>query len=153
MKRYGPLHSSAHGLLIGDPGRRHLLLAPERLAYRDRTTVVQEWDWDGVDGVALDVPTSRFRFPGAVAGFFTAAVVAFVGDNPGIDPDDGVAVIRMDGSEVRLAVGRHHVGGYWARSVRATQRLLDRLCEDSESRGLLKSPDGLLKAVMKAARV
>ena len=112
MKRYGPLHALDEGLAIGDPGRNHLLLTPTGIAHRDGDEVTRALDWDVVETVSIDVPTSRFRFPGAVAGLVSALIVALIQENPGLGPEGGTAVIRSRGVDATLPLGRHHAGGY-----------------------------------------
>lgn len=152
MTRYGILHARPEGLLIGDPGREHLLLTPQALIARDHRTVTDEIAWERISAVRLDVPTSRFRFTGAAVGVASAVLAFFISGDPGMDPEDGRAHVTTPEGEIRLWVGRHHVGGYWVRNIEASQRLIDRLIDEPYSRALLWQPDALLEAVRKAAR-
>ncbi|ALJ21066.1 hypothetical protein [Microbacterium sp. No. 7] len=151
-RRLGVLHRADDGLVIGDPGRRHLLLTTETLVYREHTTVVGQYAWDELDVILIEVPTSRFRFSGVVAGLITAIAVALIMESPDIGPDDGTVSITSEGSSARLPLSRHHAGGYWERGVVVTQRLVDRLVTDPASRELLHRPDDLLRSLITAAR-
>lgn len=152
MKRFGPLHALDDGLAVGDPGRNHLLLTPAGIAHRDGDEVTHALGWDAVESVSIDVPTSRFRFPGAVSGLLSAIIVALIQENPGLGPEDGVTVIRSRGVDTTLPLGRHHAGGYWAPTVSSSRDLLNRFIADAQSRDLLRHPQTLVDTVARAAR-
>jgi len=60
--------------------------------------------------------------------------------------------VRRGDTSTRYPLSRHHVGGYWAKGVDATQRMLDRLVADAPSRALAAHPDALLDLVVRTAR-
>lgn len=152
MTRYGPLSSKAGVLAIGDTERRHVLLTPSGVAEHDGATQAASFSWDDVERVILDVPRTRFRFPGAFSTIGLGAVAALLLDDPGASPDDGEIHIVVDGHTHVLAVSRHHVGGYWDRIVTHTQELLDLLVSSQESRDLLARPEEVIKLVTEATR-
>lgn len=152
MKRFGPLHSTVAGVVLGDPGRKHVLLTPAEFGYGDGGDVQQTFAWEEIEAVNVDMPTTRFRFPGVLAGIASAILVALIQENPNLGPDAGRVTIRTADTEAALPLDRHHFGGYWAPTMRATQRMLDQLVGEPASRNLLNHPDDLLGAVAAAAR-
>ncbi|MFV0374235.1 hypothetical protein [Microbacterium sp.] len=108
-------------------GRRHLSMGADALTYRNGDEAVRAFSWTSIERATLALPTSRFRFPGAVSALFTSIVVAVVAGDPEVGPKDGEVAIRIDGQVEHLPLSRHHFFGYWFRTVAATQRLLDRL--------------------------
>lgn len=152
MRRFGPLHAYRGDLIIGDPGRRHLLLRPATLAYLDDTETRREAPWAEVDAVQLTLKTTRFRFPGFVSGVFASVFVALTENSPDFGSEDGELVLTMDAVSHTLPLSRHHLGGYWQRSVAATQHLLDRLIADPSERQQLEHPDRVVSLVARAAR-
>lgn len=152
MKRYGPLHVFGSGLLIGDPGRKHLRVTPRALVYVDGGAESEWFPWEDTDEVVLKLQTTRFRFPGMLSGLATAIFVAVTAESPDFGPEDGEVVVRRGDTSTRYPLSRHHVGGYWAKGVDATQRMLDRLVADAPSRALAAHPDALLDLVVRTAR-
>ncbi len=55
--------------------------------------------WDDVEGIALDVPTTRFRLPGFFGTVLLGALTAAMLSDPGIEPDDGAVTLTVDGGE------------------------------------------------------
>lgn len=152
MKRYGPLHSAEEGVLLGDPTRRHLLLASGALQHRNDANTLHQFRWKDIDGVSLTLPTTRFRFPGFLSGVAFAALAAIIQEDPNLGPEAGTAHVLVDDASHVLSIDRHHFGGYWAPVVQATQRMIDRLVSEPSSRTLLDHPDDLLRAVAESAR-
>lgn len=147
MPRYGPLQVLNDGVVLGDPGRRNLLLVPDGLHYRDASEVQHRYSWDEVTSLGIDVPTTRFRFPGVISGVVSVVLVAFTQEDPHLDPAEGSVSITTSDSATTLPLDRHHLGSYWVEAVRRTQRMLDRLLTDPPSRRLLRHPRTLLRAV------
>lgn len=152
MKRFGPLHASRQTLLIGDPGHRHLVLAEDGVRYRNEHELVASHEWDSIFDIRIEMPTTRFRFPGLVSGVVLSAIAIFIQDDPSIGPKDGTVTITIRNEKVTYPLSRHHLGGYWARSSAATQRLVDQLIMDASSRALLRHPGSLIRAAAAAAR-
>ncbi|MBA8815111.1 hypothetical protein FHX48_000163 [Microbacterium halimionae] len=152
MTRFGPLSTSPEGLILGDPGRKHLLLTPAGMNYRAHAAPPQFFAWNEIEGATIDLPTSRFRFPALAVGVASWAVAFSSGESIHLDPDDGSVTIVSRGDEVLLDIGRHHVGGYWRASVAAAQRLLERFIVEPQSRELLNHPEELLRAVTASVR-
>lgn len=149
--RFGPLHSVGGQLVVGDPGRRHLVLLPDAVHYRNDDEVEATFAWAGVTGIRLSLPTTRFRFPAAVSGVALSALTLFVQDDPQISPKDGA--VAIDGDEAFAApLNCHHLGGYWQRTVDVAQDLIARFIEEPTSRTLLHHPDALIETVSSAAR-
>lgn len=152
MKRYGLIHAVGEGILLGDPTRRHLLLMSESLQHREGNDTLHRFRWDDLQGVAVNVPTTRFRFPGFLAGVVSAAVILIAQGDPNLGPEAGAVEVRVDSASHVLPVDRHYLGSYWAPAVRGVQLMLNRLVSDPSSRVLLDHPDRLLRAVALAAR-
>lgn len=153
MRRYGPLIAGERRLLLGDPGRAHLSLSADGLTHRDGVEQRLSFGWQQLSLLALDLPTTRFRFPGLVGTVGLGLVAAAVQDDLGIGPDDiGAVDVVIDGEPRRLPLGRHHVGGYWVRSVIGAQRLLDHLLAHPAQRALLEQPRVLIDLAAKLAR-
>ncbi|MFS0894639.1 hypothetical protein [Microbacterium sp. 179-I 3D3 NHS] len=151
MMRFGPLHSVRGKLVVGDPGRRHLVLTPEEARYRNDGEVEAVFPWPEVTGIRLSFPTTRFRFPAAVSGVTLSALALLMNDDPQISPKDGTVVVTgHDDFEAPLSC--HHLGGYWQRSVDVAQDLITRFVDDPSSRVLLTHPDSLVEAAASAAR-
>lgn len=152
MTRYGPLSNKAGVLAIGDTERRHVLLTPSEVVEHDGATEAASFRWDDVESVVLDLPDTRFRFPGALSTIGLGAVAALLLGDPGASPEDGEIHIVVEGHTHDLAVSRHHVGGYWDRIVTHMQELLDQFVSSRESRDLLARPEEVVKRVTEATR-
>lgn len=152
MKRYGPLHVGESGLLIGDPGRKHLRVTSGALVYVDGGMERESFPWEDTDEVVLRLQTTRFRFPSVLSGLATATFVAVTSESPDFGPEDGEVIVRRGDTSIRRSLSRHHLGGYWAKGVDATQRMLDQLVADAPSRALAARPDALLNLVVRTAR-
>ncbi|MBB2975800.1 hypothetical protein FHX49_001367 [Microbacterium endophyticum] len=152
MTRFGPLSTSPEGLILGDPGRKHLLLTPPGVSYRAHAAPSQFFAWNDIEGIVIELPTSRFRFPALVVGVISWSIAFSSGESVNMNPNDGAVTIFSRGHEALLDVGRHHVGGYWRTSIVAAQRLCDRFIAESPSRELLNHPEELLRAVIASAR-
>jgi hypothetical protein len=153
-KRFGPLHATEQGVLIGDPTRRHLLLAEDGIHHADGEKRLATFAWDRVENVRLGYSTTWFPWPGAVAGVLWAAAVALAQDDLGVAVDDGKAeVATRDGVEV-VDVSRHHLGPYWKSAVARTEMLVEWLAAKPERRTLLSAPDELVRrAARRQARI
>ncbi|MEE6282839.1 hypothetical protein [Georgenia sunbinii] len=152
MTRYGPLSSKVGVLVIGDLLRHHVRLTPGELVQHNGAVEVASFDWDDVESAILRLPSTRFRFPGAVSTIGLGALAAVLLDDPGATPDDGGIDIAVDGETHGLTISRHHVGGYWVRIVTPTQELLDRLVSRRAARDSLTRPEKVIKFVAEAAR-
>lgn len=153
MKRYGPLIVVPDALAVGDPGRHHLRLTPDAVIIREGTENRGIVPWDGLEEIALDVPTTRFRLPGLVSTVILGALTAAVLDDLGAEPEDGSVSLRIDGEERVLPLSRHHVGGYWAPTVEGAQRLIAQLIAHPEQRTLLAHPESLVDLAARLARM
>ncbi|MBF0816412.1 hypothetical protein E4U02_08320 [Microbacterium paludicola] len=71
-KRFGPLHATEQGVRIGDPTRRHLLLAEDGIHHVDGEKRLATFAWEHVENVRLGchdvVPLARGRRRSAVGG-------------------------------------------------------------------------------------
>lgn len=152
MRRYGPLIVVPGALAVGDPGRHHLRLTPEALLLRSGAESRGIIDWSTVDAIVLDVPTTRFRLPGLVSTLLIGALTLVTLDSLDLDPEDGTAHLTIDRTETSSPLSRHHVGGYWAPTVRGAQRLLQHLIDHPEQRQLLAHPDKVLDVAVRLAR-
>lgn len=152
MRRYGPLLAAADALVVGDPGREHLRLTPAGVNHRNGRDLREGFAWEQLSMLHLDVPTTRFRYPGLVGTIGLGILSAAIQDDLGIDPDEGSVDVVVDGEPRRLALDRHHVGGYWDRTVVGAQRLLDQLLTHPDQRLLLVQPDALVGLAAKLAR-
>ncbi|MCP2032961.1 hypothetical protein L1277_003074 [Okibacterium sp. HSC-33S16] len=147
MSRFGPLETRGTTLVLGDAGGHHAELTASALILRRFREQPLILDWSRVTSVQLEVPETRFRLPGLVSTVVLGALGAVFADwNLGEDLEDGTLTVGVAGAEpVLMPVTRHHVGGYWTRSVRAASALLSRLVDDPASRELLHSPDRVIK--------
>lgn len=152
MKRYGPLIAVPEALAVGDPGRWHLRLTPEGVLHRNGADLSALYAWEQVSRMDLDLRTTRFRYPGLLGTIGLGILTAVAQDNLGIDPDDGAVDLVIDGEPLRLTVGRHHVGGYWERTVRGAQRMLDHLLRNPQQRSLFAHPEALVELAARMAR-
>lgn len=152
MRRYGPLLAAPDALVVGDPGREHLRLTSGGVAHRNGREHRESFAWEQLSMLHLDVPTTRFRYPGLVGTIGLGILSAAVQDDLGIDPDEGSVDIVIEGEPRRLALDRHHVGGYWEPTVTGAQRLLDQLLARADQRALLKQPGALVGLAAKLAR-
>lgn len=143
--RYGPLHSTTGRLLIGDPTRRHLALTPDGIALHDGGRERERLPWPAIEQVRLHMPTTRWRYPGLVAGVGGALLALTFGDDPGVHVDDAELEIVAAGERRRLLLSRHHAGRYWTGTVSAAQALLDRFVADPAARPLLAHPDEVVR--------
>ncbi|MEV4774697.1 hypothetical protein [Microbacterium sp. LWH12-1.2] len=151
MKRYGPLIAVPEALAIGDPGRHHLRLTPDAVILREGIENRGIVAWEGLQAIALDVPTTRFRLPGLVGTILLGALTALTLTDLGIDPDDGAVEVRAHGESTRSPLSRHHVGGYWEPTVTGAQRLIQYLIENPEQRSLLARPEALIDVAARLA--
>lgn len=152
MKRYGPLIVVPDALAVGDPGRHHLRLTPDAVIIREGIENRGIVPWDGLEEIALDVPTTRFRLPGLVSTLLLGVLTASMLSDPGIDPDDGAVTLTVDGEATTLPLSRHHVGGYWQPTVAGAHRLLAHLIANPEQRALLAHPESLIDVAAQLAR-
>lgn len=152
MKRYGPLIAVPDALAVGDPGRHHLRLTPEAVILREGVENRGLFTWAEVEGIALDVPTTRFRLPGLVGTIVLGALTAIALSDLGVDPDDGAVTLTVDGQPTTVPLSRHHVGGYWEPTVSGAHRLLAHLIAHPEQRALLAHPEPLIDVAAQLAR-
>lgn len=152
MKRYGPLIAVPEALAVGDPGRNHLRLTPEAVILREGAESRGILSWASVENIAMDVPTTRFRLPGLLGTIVLGALTAVALSDLGVDPDDGVVTLTVDGEPMTVPLSRHHVGGYWAPTVEGAHRLLAHLIENPEQRALLAHPEQLVDVAAQLAR-
>lgn len=152
MKRYGPLIVADGALVVGDPGRGHLRLAEDAVVHRHGAGAGVVFAWEHLSSVRLDVPTTRFRYPGLASTIGLGLLAAAAQEDVGIGPDDGSVEVVARGETRRLDLGRHHVGGYWRPTVVGAQRLLDHLIGHPEQRRLLARPEVLVDLAAKLAR-
>ncbi|PRB65111.1 hypothetical protein ACCO44_13275 [Microbacterium maritypicum] len=152
MKRYGPLIVVPNALALGDPGRHHLRLTPQAVIIRRGAEGQGIVPWDRVEGIALDVPTTRFRLPGFFGTVLLGALTAAMLSDPGIEPDDGAVTLTVDGESTTLPLSRHHVGGYWQPTVAGAHRLIAHLIAHPEQRALLAHPEPLIDVAAQLAR-
>lgn len=152
MTRLGPLHLHAGNLLLGDPGRRHLVLTADRIRYFNGDEAREVFDWREVQNVAVEFPTTRFRFPGLVVGFGLSLLALLTQDRVDLDTHPGTVKLLAGEEDSVLAVDPHHAWRYWEGSVAASQLLLDRLVIDEPSRQLLSRPEYLIRTATKAAK-
>ncbi|WP_309067231.1 hypothetical protein [Microbacterium sp.] len=151
VTRFGPLHAVSSGLVIGDPSRRHLRLSPDALRHCDDERVLETFDWASIERVRLDLPTTRFRWPGAAAALATSALVLLMQDDPGVRVDDRAATLTTASGERRVPLSQHHIGRYWRGAVARCEALLARLVETPAHRELLAQPEALVRAVARSA--
>ncbi|WP_309129168.1 hypothetical protein [Microbacterium sp.] len=152
MRRYGPLIALPGALAVGDPGRWHLRLTADAVAHREGAEHRDRFAWEQISLLHVDVPTTRFRYPGMLGTVALSILTAVTGENLGIDPDDGATDVVVDGEPRRLPLSRHHVGGYWLRTVTGAQRLLDHLLVNPQQRSLLSRPESLVELAARLAR-
>lgn len=152
MRRYGPLMAMGDALVVGDPGRSHLRLTPEAVIIREGTESGGVLAWASVEHLSLDVPTTRFRLPGFLGTVLLGAWAVVTMADPGIEPDDGSAHLTADGETRMLPLSRHHVGGYWAPTVKGANRLLAHLIGNPGQRALLARPEALVQLAARLAR-
>ncbi len=146
MSRFGPLQAHRQILVVGDPTRGHLALTRDEIRYQFADELRVSHDWDGITGVQLELPVTKFRFPGAVSGLILSSITLFMQDDPHISPKDGTVRISTRDGQLTHLLSCHHLGGYWRRSVYVAQRLVDRLVHEPVSRALLDHPDTLIKS-------
>lgn len=152
MKRYGPLIAVPGALAVGDPGRHHLRLTPEAAIVRAGEEEAGIFLWDDIERVVMDVPTTKFRLPGLVSTLALSVVTVLTADTLDLDPDDGGVELVIAGETVRRPLSRHHVGGYWAPTVRGAHALLAHLIGTPEQRALLSRPESVIDVAAKLAR-
>ena len=152
MKRYGPLIAVPDALVVGDPGRSHLRLIPEAVIVREGVENRGILSWTDVEGITLDVPTTKFRLPGLVGTLVLGTLTAIALSDIGVDPDDGAVTLTVDGEPMTVPLSRHHVGGYWEPTVVGAHRLLAYLIANPEQRALLAHPGPLIDIAAQLAR-
>lgn len=152
MKRYGPLIAVPDALAVGDPGRNHLRLTPDAVILREGPESRGILSWASLERIELDVPTTKFRLPGLVGTIVLGALTVIMLTDPGIDPDDGVVRLTIEGEATTMPLSRHHLGGYWAPTVTGAHRLLTYLIENPHQRGLLAHPEPLIDIAAQLAR-
>lgn len=152
MKRYGPLIVADGQLVVGDPGRSHLRLFPDVVVHRHGAGAGMVFAWEQLTSMRIDVPTTRFRYPGLASTIGLGLLAAAAQEDVGIGPDDGSVELVVGGEQRRLDLGRHHVGGYWRPTVVGAQRLLDEVIRHPEQRALLARPHALIDLAAKLAR-
>lgn len=147
MSRFGPLEARGNTLVLGDAGGHHAELTASALVLREFQEQPLSIDWSRVETVTLSVPETRFRLPGLVSTVGLAVLGSVTGDmGVGAEIDDGTLRVSVSGADpIEMPITRHHVGGYWAKSVRAATALLNRLGSDPESRQLLDNPERVVK--------
>lgn len=151
MKRYGPLIAVPEALAVGDPGRNHLRLTPDAVILREGSENRGIIAWDGLEGMILDVPTTRFRLPGLVGTILLGALTAMTASDLGIDPEDGAVEMTVNGESTTSPLSRHHVGGYWKPTVTGAHRLIQHLIDNPEQRSLLARPETLIDVAARLA--
>lgn len=152
MRRYGPLIVADGVLVVGDPGRGHLRLLTDMVVHRHGVGAGVVFTWEQLTSIRLDVPTTRFRYPGLASTIGLGILAAAAQEDIGIGPDDGVVELGVGGEPQRFDLGRHHVGGYWRPTVVGAQRLLDQLLGHPGQRALLARPEALVDLAAKLAR-
>ncbi|GGE96991.1 hypothetical protein [Mycetocola zhadangensis] len=147
MSRFGPLEARGTTLVLGDAGGHHAELTASALVLREYREQPLSLEWFRVESVTLEVPETRFRLPGLVSTVALGVLGSLFGDwNIADDIQDGTLTVSVVGAEpMVMPITRHHVGGYWAKSVRAASALLARLVADPASRQLLHSPERVVK--------
>lgn len=123
------------------------MLDPGFLHYRNGPDALESYDWDGIISAKIDLPSSRFKYSAALSGSLLSLLTIFIQDDPNIDPADGSVTLTTSDETSTLPVARHHIGGYWSKTLTATQRLVDRLVDDAPSRLLLDRPEELLRSI------
>lgn len=151
-ERYGPLMARGETLVVGDPGRSHLRLTPDAVHIREGGESRGILTWESIEHLALDVPTTRFRLPGFLSTVLLGALAVVTMADPGIDPDDGTVHLTVDGERQTLPLSRHHVGGYWAPTVKGANSLLVYLIGNPDQRALLARPQNLIDLAARLAR-
>ncbi|WP_150307708.1 hypothetical protein [Planctomonas psychrotolerans] len=147
MKRFGPLELPANALVLGDSAGSHVELTPAALVLRRFEADARHIPWTDVTSATLRVAETRFRWPGLATTVVIGLLAGIAGDwGLGSDePDEGEITIALrDGSVLTAPLTRHHVGGYWVRTVRAASALLRRMVDDPASRSLLATPERLI---------
>jgi hypothetical protein len=147
MSRFGPLEARGTTLVLGDAGGHHAELTASALILREYKEPPLVLDWSRVESVALWVPETRFRLPGLATTVLLGVLGSIFHEwNVGDDIQDGTLTVSVTGADpIVMPVTRHHVGGYWVKSVRAASALLSRLVSDPASRQLLDSPERVVK--------
>ena len=160
--RYGPLHATREGLVIGKVGggdrsrRGEILgdcavLTPEAIAHRCGAGQVRTFEWDRLESAVLRLPTTDFRFP-RLRHVLGVTVLGALGDDAGMVPDDGFLDLATTEEIYPLRITRHHTGGYWRPIVVSAQQLLDELIEHPDRRATLADPQPVLDVVAARAR-
>ncbi|AWB85238.1 hypothetical protein [Mycetocola zhujimingii] len=147
MTRFGPLEARGNTLVLGDAGGHHAELTASALVLREFQEEPVSIDWSRVEQVTLTVPETRFRLPGLATTVGLVVLGSMSGDmGVGTEIDDGTLRVSVAGADpVEMPITRHHVGGYWAKSVRAATALLNRLGTDPEARQLLTNPERVVR--------
>ncbi|MFU8947299.1 hypothetical protein ACLRGF_11265 [Mycetocola zhadangensis] len=147
MSRFGPLEARGSTLVLGDAGGHHAELTASALVLREYREQPLPLDWSRVENVTLEVPETRFRVPGFATTVGLGILGAIFHDwNIGEDIENGILTVSLvDADPVVMPITRHHVGGYWTKSVRAASALLSRLVSDPQSRELLDSPERVVR--------
>ena len=152
MTRFGPLHSSASALIVGDPTRSHLRFDRDEIRYIAEERTAAAYGWADVSRIQLNLPQTRFRYPGATAGVAMSVVALVAHDTLDLEAKPGTATVTRGTETTTVRIDTHHLIGYWRGALTATQRLLDRLLSDAPSRALLNNPDQLVKTVAASKR-
>ena len=147
MSRFGPLEARGSSLVLGDAGGHHAELTASALVLREYQEAPVSIAWTRIEDVTLTLPETRFRLPGLATTVGLGVLGAIFHDwNIGSEIDDGELRVAIAGAEpVVVPLTRHHVGGYWAKSVRAASALLARLVVDPASRPLVSEPERLVR--------
>jgi hypothetical protein len=147
MSRFGPLEAHGGSLVLGDTGGHHAELTASALVLRRYQEEPIPLAWSRIEDVTFSVPETRFRLPGLATTLGLGALGTLFGDwNIGSDIENGELRVSIAGADpVLMPLSRHHVGGYWAKSVRASSALLARLVGDPASRPLVNDPERVVR--------
>jgi hypothetical protein len=145
--RLGYLEAVPDGLAVGDAGTSRVVLTADGLRLPEGGVLA----WDDILDLEVEAPTTRWRWPAAVAGALAVAVQAVLHADwvPGTTPLV-VHVTTVEGAQSSVSTAGHLGWRYHRASAGRADALVRDVVASPEARAGLREPDRLLAA--RAAR-
>lgn len=150
---YGPLTAITGGIAVASNDALHLRITPEGVTHHRGATVISETiPWSDIIGIEVNLPSSWFPWPGALATTGYALVTLLSGQVENVHSEESsITVSLADDKHLELPVN-HAVGGYWKRAVTNAGILLNGFIAKPEQRSLLAHPEQVIHRYANATR-
>ncbi|MBK0421851.1 hypothetical protein JD292_07165 [Leucobacter sp. CSA2] len=146
-ERLGPLTATSEGLAIGDVPGRNVLLARQRIVYRDGEVALEQFSWESLERLDLKVPVTRWLHPwiGDFVLPLAFAAVAWVIEMP----EPKTVSLEVSSGDLRRSfeLAPHHAVGYSRTGARRAQALVRDLLGSADLRRDLDDSRSLLRQV------